>query len=104
MIEKKIEICIGTDRAQGVRARLSLLILDGADIINENFHSVTLLPGDDPAAARSAIEAHIGKTGGGVPGAPWPKIPDEEWAKVLRVLPIFHTPAAIAKRRQTRPT
>jgi hypothetical protein len=103
MIEKKIEVCIGTDRQGGVRARLSLLLVDGGQVIHEHFHSVTLMPGDDCAVIRANVEAHIAAPNGGVPGAPWPAIPDAEWAKVEAVIPVFHTPdrvaAALARRR-----
>jgi hypothetical protein len=34
----------------------------------------------------------------GIPDAPWPAIPDEEWAKVTTVLAVFHTPEMVQKR------
>jgi hypothetical protein len=90
-LEKKILICIGTDQAKNVRARLSLLVLEGEKVLSEQFHSVTLQPGHDLEAVRALVEEHIGREGGGVPLAPWPKIPDAEWRRVERVCQIFHT-------------
>jgi len=97
---KKIEVCIGTDRQGGVRARLSLIILDDDGTqIAERYHSFVLLPGDEPAAAREEVERHLADPAGGIPNAPWPKIPDAEWAKVIAVLPAFHTSDKIKERR-----
>jgi hypothetical protein len=99
---QKIEICIGTDRDGGVRVRLSLLMLDDQQLISEHYHSMMLMPGDDAAEARRMLEQHLAmsKAASGIPGAPWPRIPDEEWAKVLAVLPVFHTAAAVLRYRQ----
>ena len=97
MIEKRIEICIGTDRAKHVRARLSLLLVDGANVINEQYHSISIEPGADLAALRAGNEAHIAKSDGGVPGAPWPAIPDDEWEKVVKCCTVVHTPDVLIK-------
>jgi len=94
MIEKKIEVCIGTDRSRHVRARLSLMLVDGGNVIHEHFHSIAIGPEDNLAALRSINEAHISAPGGGVPGAPWPAIPDDEWEKVVKVCAIIHAPQA----------
>ena len=113
MIEKQIVICIGTDRAKNVRARLSLLLVDGGNIIHEHYHSISIEPGADLAALRASNEAHIAKPNGGVPGAPWPAIPDSEWEKVEKCCTVVHTPdvlfeataevqAQIAELRQKR--
>lgn len=95
-MKKSIEICIGTDRAQGVRARLSLLVTDddGA-VISEQYHSAAISPGDDLTALRATLDKHLSTKGGGVPGAPWPAIPDSEWVKVEGVVNVFHTPAVV---------
>jgi hypothetical protein len=92
-MEKRIVVCIGTDRSGGVRARLSLMLMDGKDVVHEHFHSVSLLPGDDIEGTRRAIEQHLAqpKVVSGIPSAPWPRIPDVEWAKVEAVCAIFHT-------------
>jgi len=97
MIEKKIEICIGTDRSKHVRARLSLLLVDDGNVINEHYHSISIEPGADLAALRAGNEAHIAKPGGGVPGAPWPAIPDAEWEKVEKCCAVVHTPDVLTK-------
>jgi len=97
MIEKRIEICIGTDRSKHVRARLSLLLVDGANVINEQYHSISIEPGADLAALRAGNEANIAKPGGGVPGAPWPAIPDDEWEKVVKCCTVVHTPDVLLK-------
>ena len=97
MIEKRIEICIGTDRSKHVRARLSLLLVDGVNIVNEHYHSISIEPGADLAALRAGNEAHIAKSDGGVPGAPWPAIPDDEWAKVVKCCTVVHTPDVLIK-------
>lgn len=92
---KKIEICIGTDRAKHVRARLSLLSADGS----EHYHSINIAPGDDLAAIRAANEADICSPTSKVPGAPWPKIPDEAWADVEAHCAIIHKAAVVAAHR-----
>jgi len=97
MIEKRIEICIGTDRSKHVRARLSLLLVDDGNVIHEHYHSISIEPGADLAALRAGNEAHIAKPGGGVPGAPWPPIPDDEWAKVEKCCTVVHTPDVLFK-------
>lgn len=96
-IEKKIEICIGTDRAKNLRVRLSLLVVDGDATLSEHFHSVAIEPGADLAAIRAGVEAHITTPNGGVPGAPWPKIPDSEWADVEAHVGIAHKPEIVAR-------
>lgn len=99
---KTIDICIGTDRARNLRVRLSLLYLDDdtGEVVSEHYHSGVIQPGDDPAALRANWEAHLAKPGGGVPGAPWPKIPDAQWNEVLAMIPILHTTARIEKRQR----
>lgn len=101
---KKIDICVGTDRGRNIRVRLSLMYVDDdtQEIISEHYHSGVLQPGDDPQALRTAWEIHLATPGGGIPGAPWPAIPDEEWAEVLAMIPILHTPSRIAKVAQER--
>jgi len=96
-ITKQIVICIGTDEAKHVRARVSLLLMEGAEVINRQYHSISIGPGDDLAAIRAGNEAHIAKPGGGVPGAPWPAIPDDEWIKVEKCCAVVHTPDVLFK-------
>jgi hypothetical protein len=95
-IEKRIEVCIGTSRSKDVRVRLSLLIVDGGAVLAENFHSIAIMPGDDAVSIRAAIEAHLANPDGGIPGAPWPAIPDAEWADVEAHCGIVHKPAVVA--------
>jgi hypothetical protein len=92
MMEKRIEICIGTDRSTNVRARLSLLIVSGGLVASEHYHSVLITPKCDLAEVRSRVEKHLaqGQEVNSVPFAPWPAIPDAEWAKVERVCEAFH--------------
>ena len=99
-IFKTIEVCIGTDRSDGVRIRLSLLVMDGDAVLSEKYHSAMLMPGEDPAVLRANLETHLAQPteNSGIPGAPWPAIPPAEWAKVTGTVATFHTPAAIAKR------
>lgn len=99
-MEKKIEVCIGTDRAGNVRARLSLLLYDGAELQVEKYHSINLEPGDNAALKRADAEAHLAMPSAqsGIPFGPWPAIPDEEWAKVTTCIPAFHTAKAIEQR------
>lgn len=99
---KKIDICVGTDRERNIRVRLSLLFIDddSGAVIAEKFHSGALQPGDNPQALRDAWEAHLANPESGIPGAPWPKIPDAEWSEVLAIVNTLHTPERIAKRRE----
>lgn len=105
---KRIDVCVGTDRGRNVRIRLSLLVVDDAtgEILAEKYHSVVAEPDADLAGIRESIEAHLALPGGGVPGAPWPKIPDVEWQEVVDVCAILHTPErkaqAAAKRANNR--
>lgn len=91
-MEKRIVICIGTDESKHVRARLSLLLMEGEDVGFRHYHSISIEPGADLVEVRAANEAHIAKPGGGVPMAPWPAIPDEEWEKVEKCCTVIHTP------------
>ena len=97
MIEKKVVICIGTDEAKHVRARLSLLLIDGNEVISRQYHSISIEPGANLAAIRAGNEAHIAKPNGGVPGAPWPAIPDNEWEKVEKCCTAVHDQAVLFK-------
>lgn len=99
---KKIDICVGTDRDRNIRVRLSLLFIDddSGAVMSEHYHSASMRPGDDSQALRSAVEAHLANPNGGIPGAPWPKIPDAEWAEVLAIVNTLHTPERIAKRME----
>ncbi len=92
MIERKIQICIGTDISRHVRARLSLLIIDGETVISEQYHSISIEPGADLARIRAVNEASLES---GVPGGPWPKIPDEEWADLERHVAIVQKPEVV---------
>jgi hypothetical protein len=91
-MEKKIIVCIGTDRASNVRARLSLLVVEkGEQVIAEHFHSVNIADGDPLDAVRASVEAHLAmdESSCGIPLAPWPAIPDEEWRKVEQVCAVM---------------
>ena len=99
MIVKKIEVCVGTDRAKFLRVRLSLLVVEGDTVLSEQYHSINIEPGGNLAAIRAANEAHLANPDGGIPGAPWPKIPDAEWAEVEQHIAIVHKPAVIADYR-----
>lgn len=94
-MERQIVVCIGTDEKKSVRARLSLLLVEGAEIVHRHYHSINISPGADLAAIRAINEAHIAKPGGGVPAAPWPAIPDDEWAKVEKCCAVIHTPEVL---------
>lgn len=96
MITKKIEHCIGTDRSGFVRARLSLLVVEGDTVLSEKYHSINISPGADLDAIRAANEAHLADPNGGIPGAPWPRIPDAAWADVEAHCAIVHKPAVVA--------
>lgn len=95
MIKKRIEICFGTDRDKFLRARLSLLVMEGDNVLSEQYHSINIAPGADLAALRAANEAHLADPKGGVPGAPWPKIPDSEWSDLERHVAITHKPEIV---------
>jgi hypothetical protein len=92
MIEKKIVVCIGTDEAKHVRARLSLLLIEDGNVISRRYHSIECVPGADLAALRADNEADIAAPNSLVPGAPWPSIPDDEWEKVEKCCAVVHTP------------
>ena len=99
MIEKKIEICIGTDRAKCFAARLSLLVVEDGKVLSEHYHRINIAPGDNLAHIRAANEAHLANPDGGIPGAPWPKIPDAEWAEVEQHIGIVHRPEVVTEYR-----
>ena len=103
MIQKAIEVCIGTDRAGWIRVRLSLMIVEEQTILAEYFHSAMIMPGQDAAAIRFDLESHLAlpNVTNGVPGAPWPVIPDKEWAKVTGCVTVLHTPEVVEKYRTT---
>ena len=99
MIEKKIELCIGTDRSKFLRARLSLLVVEDGRTLSEQYHSINIEPGGNLAAIRAANEAHLANPDGGIPGAPWPRIPDAEWAEVEQHIAIVHKPEVVSAYR-----
>ena len=99
MIEKKITICIGTDDSKHFRARLSLWYVENSVWDRRGYHSINIEPGADLAYIRSANELHLADPNGGVPGAPWPKIPDAEWAEVEQHIAIVHKPEVVAAYR-----
>lgn len=99
MLRKEIAVCIGTDRLHGVRARLSLLVMSGAEAISEHFHSIEINPGVDLAEVRRVNEEHLARSDGSIPGQPWPKIPDAEWDKVVKCVAVFHTPDVVAAHK-----
>lgn len=92
MINKAIVICIGTDRANTVRARLSLMLMNGEDVAFEYYHSVSITPACDLDEVRARVEKHLAldQKANAVPFAPWPAIPEAEWEKVRRVCDVFH--------------
>lgn len=102
-MKKTIECCIGTDRAGFVRARLSLILLNdtGAELL-ERYHSVNIEPGANLAATRAAVEAHLANPDGGIPGAPWPAIPDDVWNTVEGACALVQTPAVIEAHQLRR--
>ena len=99
---KKIELKTEVNRDKSVSIRLSLLRIDdeNPDDVMETFHRITLRPGDDLAFFRAENERHLAQpfSVSGIKGAPWPKIPDEEWVEVEQIVSILHTPERIAKR------
>ena len=98
---KKIDLCIGTDRNRNIRVRLSLMFFDPetGKLISEHFHSAVLSPGDSADMLRTALENHLADPEGGIPGAPWPKIPDSGWNEVLQIVKTLHTPERITQRQ-----
>jgi hypothetical protein len=99
MIEKKIAVCIGTDRTKHFIVRLSLMIVDNGTVLSESFHRIHINPGDDLSLIRARNEAHLANPDGGIPGAPWPKIPDSEWAEVEQLVGIVHTAEVVSAYR-----
>ena len=99
MIVKKIEVCVGTDRAKFLRVRLSLLVVEGDTVLSEQYHSINIEPGGNLAVIRAANEAHLANPDGGILGAPWPKIPDAEWAEVEQHIAIVHKPEVVTAYR-----
>ena len=97
MIEKKIEICIGSDRTKILRVRLSLLIVEDGRVLSEQYHSIQIHPGADLAYIRTANEVHLADPNGAIPGAPWPKIPDKDWDDIKAHCNIIHKPDIIEK-------
>ena len=98
---KTIEVCIGHDRSQSVRVRLSLLIIDdlSGDELSEQLISFIISPGDDLRKIRAEKEAHLAMPAAqsGIKGGPWPNIPDAEWQKVVDVIGVLHTPEVVKK-------
>lgn len=100
--EKRIETCIGTDEAKHLRARLSLLVVDGARVTFRHYHSINIEPGADLAHLRAVNEAHLANPDGSIPDAPWPKIPDDQWADVEAHVAIVHKPVVVQAFRAER--
>lgn len=99
-LEKKIDICIGTSRDKGFRARLSLMIVLDGIVINEHYHTISVNPGDDLIELKRVNDEALQNPSSGIPGAPWPKIPDDLWDEVRQHIGIIHKPAVIAAYRK----
>ena len=61
----------------------------------ERYHSVNIEPGSDLAAIRAVVEAHLANPDGGIPGAPWPAIPDDVWNTVEGACALVQTPEVV---------
>lgn len=100
---KKIQIKTEIEKDKSISIRLSLFRIDdeNPDDYIETFHRIFLRPGDDPIVFRAANEAHLAMpyAQSGIKGAPWPKIPDEEWSEVEAIVALMHTPERIQKRQ-----
>lgn len=94
-MDKEIAVCIGTDRIGHVRVQLNLMVVDSGNVITERYHSVNVAPGEDAEAVRTAVQTHLAQADS-IPGAPWPAIPDSEWAKVTAVIAAVQTPDVIS--------
>lgn len=99
---KKTDVCVGTDRDRNLAVRLSLMIVEDGAVMSEQYHRMNIPPGYSLLDARTLLEAHLAQPYevSGIPGAPWPKIPDAEWAEVEQIAGILHTPERVAKRRE----
>jgi hypothetical protein len=99
---KIIKVAIGTDAGLGFRARLSLIVQDddGA-VLSDRPHSINVNPTDDIDEVRAAVEQHLAQPfeQSGIPGAPWPAIPDDEWRKAVAMRAIWHPAEVIADCR-----
>lgn len=101
-MQKKIELKTEILRDKSIRVRLSLIRFDEENPSDEleHFHSITLHPGASLDNFRASNEAHLAMpfSQSSIPGAPWPAIPDSEWAEVEAIAALIHTPERIAKR------
>jgi hypothetical protein len=91
-MDKNIVVCIGSDRDNTIRARLSLMLMNGEAVAFEHYHSVQITPACDLDEVRERVQNHLAmeQKANGIPFAPWPAIPDAEWEKVRRVCEVFH--------------
>lgn len=101
-IEKKILVCVGTDQNKFLRVRLSLLVIEDGRVISEKYHSINIEPGADLAFLRSENEKALENPSSGIPGAPWPKIPDAAWGEVEQHIAIVHKPTVVEKFQAAR--
>jgi hypothetical protein len=100
LVEKRVEICVGTDRSKAFIARLSLLLIIDGQIANEYYHRIPIQPGDDLSVIRAANENNLLDPNSGIPFGPWPKIPDEEWQEVEQLVGIVHKPSVVAAYKE----
>lgn len=97
LIKSQVEVT--PDKHIGVR--LSLQIVNGEKVDFQHYHRFPILPpGSDLANWRAAVETHIANADGGIPFAPWPAIPDSEWAEVEAVASLAWTPERVEAQRQ----
>jgi hypothetical protein len=101
-MEKKVGLQVEVSRNKDVSVRLSLMLVDGEQVMHEHFHRFPPMePGADLGVWRAAIESHIAQpfAQSNIPFAPWPAIPDEEWREVEAIARIAHTPVRVEKQR-----
>lgn len=100
-MEKKIIMKIEILPDKIIQGVLILLLVNGSNIISQHLHRILLVPGGDADAIRTQNEMHLGmpQEESGIPGAPWPKIPDSEWAELMKYVAIAHTPEVVAAYR-----
>ena len=97
MIKKQTSVEQIEIKANGViQIRFALDLTEDGNRISRQWHRVSIEPGAALATIRAANETHFANPNGGVPGAPWPAIPDAEWNEVLEYVKIAHTPERIA--------
>ena len=84
---------VETTRNGVIQVRIRKRIVEGDNILRDDFHRTSIPPGADPEKVLEAVNQHLLSMGeAAIPGA--------EWDRVSRIVAAEHTPQVVAAAEQ----